>query len=270
MQIDAECPLCGHKGKVPDKFNNKEVKCPQCLNQFIVSGTPVGAGAKTGGSHAGNQKLPSNGSHAGKQKLPGSGSQAGNQKIPGNGSQAGNQKIPGNGSQAGNQKIPGNGSQAGTQKVVKPGGSAHGTQKVVKPGGSAHGTQKVVKPGGSAHGNQKVVKPASGTAHGNVKKPGNAFGDLDSPAKGKRGGKKTDPDLDISRKKGNPLGVIIALVFIVFLVVGSAIAVRFMISAAKEGKDKDADQQAKNTDTGPGTKSVPAAEAKADTGKPAP
>src|SRR5262249_17357370 len=111
MQIDTECPLCGHKGKVPPVFEGKQVKCPECLNQFLVSGAAVAANAKTGGSHAGNQKLP-----------------------------------PTGGSQAGNQKIKAlSGSHAGTQKVVATGGSQAGTQKVAKPGGSHAGTQKVVK-----------------------------------------------------------------------------------------------------------------------------
>src|SRR5262245_24888521 len=36
--IDAICSHCGSKGKLPDTFFGREVKCRECENQFVVGG----------------------------------------------------------------------------------------------------------------------------------------------------------------------------------------------------------------------------------------
>jgi len=46
MPITAECPVCGHKGPVPDTFKGKKVKCHQCHNMFTIGGAPAAAGAR--------------------------------------------------------------------------------------------------------------------------------------------------------------------------------------------------------------------------------
>jgi Ricin-type beta-trefoil lectin domain-like/HEAT repeats/HEAT repeat len=56
MPIDAECPICGHKGKVPDLFKGKQLKCRGCCNLFIVGDVPVAL--KAARSHAGSMKIP--------------------------------------------------------------------------------------------------------------------------------------------------------------------------------------------------------------------
>src|SRR5262249_53991659 len=128
MPIPAECPLCGHKGVLPDQFQGKQIKCPECCNEFLA-GDPVPA--KTAGSHPGSAK-------------PGDSGQ-GNQKLkPAGGSAPGNQVVrPAFGSAQGNQ-------------VIKPtGGSAPGNQVIRPTGPSAQGIQKI-KPSGSAPGNQVI------------------------------------------------------------------------------------------------------------------
>jgi len=116
MPITTECPLCSTKGQVPSSFNGKRVKCPKCCNLFLVT-----AGPGTGGSHAGNQKIPGFGSHPGVNK-PGAGAAQGTVK-------------------------PGS-THHGT---VKPGGTSQGIMP--KPGSSHQGNHK---PSGSAPGNRPV------------------------------------------------------------------------------------------------------------------
>lgn len=153
--IDTECPLCGHKGKVPPKFSGKQVKCPECCNVFNIGGPGA-----TAGSHPGNQRIGAT-----------AGSKAGNEKIAAtSGSKAGNEKIsPTSGSKAGNEKIKVNG-KVEEKKVVRPNSETHhGTMKVVKGAGSNPGdTKKVSKPGGSNQGNSKkpAAKPAKSSGFG--------------------------------------------------------------------------------------------------------
>lgn len=166
MPIPIECPLCGHKGAVPDKFDNKQVKCPECCNLFFASptGGPPPSSSKTGGSQAGTMKVSAAGGN--QVRRPASPTMPGTQKLPTGGSQYGNVKIsvPG-GSQHGTLKKPG--SHAGTQKSPA-GGSAAGTMK--SPGaGSAAGTAKA------------PVKPAAGSHQGMSKKPGSASGTAKKP-----------------------------------------------------------------------------------------
>src|SRR5262245_44232204 len=128
MPIEAECPLCGHKGAVPEKFDGKQVKCPECCNLFVVSGptVPAGAGAKVGGGSAsGQHKISPSGSGSGQHKIKqAAATLQGNMKNPLAGSGSGQQKLPISGSGSGQHKIkPANGSAQGVQK--KP-GSAQG------------------------------------------------------------------------------------------------------------------------------------------------
>jgi HEAT repeats len=53
MPITAECPVCGHKGPVPDTFKGKKVKCHECHNMFTVGG---GAAAAAGARPAAKKK----------------------------------------------------------------------------------------------------------------------------------------------------------------------------------------------------------------------
>ena len=66
MPIPAECPLCGHKGVLPDQFQGKQIKCPECCNEFLA-GDPVPA--KTAGSHPGVAKPKPSDSGQGNQKI---------------------------------------------------------------------------------------------------------------------------------------------------------------------------------------------------------
>src|SRR5262245_65589286 len=86
MPIEAECPLCGHKGAVPEKFDGKQVKCPECCNLFVVSGptVPAGAGAAMkvgGGTASGQHTISPSGSGSGQHKISPSGSGSGHHKI---------------------------------------------------------------------------------------------------------------------------------------------------------------------------------------------
>lgn len=131
--IDTECPLCGHKGKVPPKLSGKQIKCKECCNVFHVGGEPAGG---TSGSAAGNEKINnlSAGSAAGTEKINPAASAAGNQKL-----------SPTSGSKAGNEKIKVNGKV--DEKKRASGDTHHGKMKVQKPSPSQQGnTQKVLKP----------------------------------------------------------------------------------------------------------------------------
>lgn len=46
MAVTAECPICGHKGNVPDQFKGKKVKCRECSNMFTVGGPAPAAVGK--------------------------------------------------------------------------------------------------------------------------------------------------------------------------------------------------------------------------------
>lgn len=162
MPIPIECPLCGHKGAVPDKFDNKQVKCPECCNLFFASPTgEAPANSKSGGSQAGTMKISAaaGGSQHGVVHRPTSPTMPGPQKSPAGGSQYGNIKAsaPG-GSRQETMKKPD--SQAGTEKSPTAGSAAGGPKAPVKPAGSHQGMQK--KPG-SASGTQKKppAKPAA-------------------------------------------------------------------------------------------------------------
>jgi hypothetical protein len=61
MPITAECPVCGHKGPVPDTFKGKKVKCHQCHNMFTIGGTPAAAGARPGAKQKSNPDLDGSG-----------------------------------------------------------------------------------------------------------------------------------------------------------------------------------------------------------------
>jgi hypothetical protein len=140
MPIPAECPLCGHKGVLPDAFQGKQIKCPECCNEFLA-GDPVPA--KSSGSHPGTVKVKSGDSGQGNQKIK-----------PTGGSAPGNQVVR-----------PLAGSAQGVQK--KPSDSAPGNQVIRPIAGSAPGVQK--KPSDSAPGNQ-VIKPTAGSGQGTQKK----------------------------------------------------------------------------------------------------
>lgn len=235
MPIEAECPLCGHKGAVPEKFDNKQVKCPECCNLFVVSPAKAGVGAKGGssGSASGEQNIRKPAGTMQSIQLPG-GSKDGTQKKPPkispSGSASGEQKIKkAGGTHQGTMKNPTAGSAAGNQKIQKPSGTAQGTQKnPIKSSGSASGTQKNPAKNatnGSAAGNQKVA-PKPDSKQGTQKKP--------APAKGnaKKGG---DPFASFSyddsdgkqerrrRKRGKTFGNLLALIALVlFLAIMTA------------------------------------------------
>jgi Domain of unknown function (DUF4177) len=43
------CPFCSEKGRIPETFVGKRIKCGKCNNRFLVSPpTPKGAGVKAG------------------------------------------------------------------------------------------------------------------------------------------------------------------------------------------------------------------------------
>jgi len=155
MPIEAECPLCGHKGNVPDKFDNQQVKCPECCNLFIVTGKTVPAGAKTGGSQSGQFKIMLPG--GGPQKNGTSGSSSGQMKaVSTKGTASGQMKVkPASPTHQGTVKKPGHGSSSGQMKAV-PSGSASGQQKISPKPPSAQGTVK--KPAAAA---KPSVKPAA-------------------------------------------------------------------------------------------------------------
>jgi hypothetical protein len=181
MPIEAECPLCGHKGQVPDKFNGKQVKCPECCNLFLASGptVPAAAGVKAGGpaapkkagdTHHGTGKSPTSGSGSGQHKAVAGSAQ---QKAVSSGSGSGQHKaVPGS---SGHHKAVSSRQPMATMPAISlPGKSAQGAGK--SPGsGSGSGQQKIAPKPGSGQGVQK--KP--GSAQGVQKKP--------APAKGKAG-----------------------------------------------------------------------------------
>src|SRR5262249_43095307 len=159
MAIEAECPLCGHKGSVPEKFDTKQVKCPECCNLFVVSPGKAAVGAKGGpsGSASGEMKLKKPAATMESINLSG-GSGQGTQKNPAAGSAAGKVKKPGAPTHQGNMKNPTTGSAAGQQKIQKAGGSAHGQKKNAS-AGSASGQQKIAPKPGSGQGTQKKPAP---------------------------------------------------------------------------------------------------------------
>jgi predicted Zn finger-like uncharacterized protein len=44
MAIIIECPSCAAKAQVGDNAVGRSVRCPKCLNQFVVTGTPLNGG----------------------------------------------------------------------------------------------------------------------------------------------------------------------------------------------------------------------------------
>lgn len=172
MPIPIECPLCGHKGAVPDKFDNKQVKCPECCNLFFASptGGPPPSSSKTGGSQAGTMKV----------------SAAGGNQV----------RRPASPTMPGTQKAPmGGGSQYGNVKISVPGGSQQGTMK--KPGSHA-GNQKAPTSGSAAGSAKAPVKPAVGSHQGLQKKPGSAAGTAKKPPARPAGGRDPWSNLEYS------------------------------------------------------------------------
>jgi hypothetical protein len=46
--LTVTCPFCHEKGRIPDGFIGKRIKCGKCANRFLVTPpVPKGAGAKT-------------------------------------------------------------------------------------------------------------------------------------------------------------------------------------------------------------------------------
>jgi hypothetical protein len=251
MPIEAECPLCGHKGAVPEKFDSKQVKCPECCNLFVVSPAKAGVGAKgaTSGSASGEQKIKKPAGTMQSIQLP-AGSKDGSQKKP--------IKGPGAGSASGEQKIkkPA-GTHQGTMKNPTA-GSAQGDKKIVKPSDTAQGTQKnPLKSSGSASGTQKnpAKNATSGSAQGNQKiapKPDSKQGTQKKPAPAKSNGKKAgDPFASFSyddgqgrqerrrRKRGKTFGNLLALIalviFLAIMTAGGIFAYSHFSSGGKPG-----------------------------------
>ena len=186
MPIEAECPLCGHKGNVPDKFDNKQVKCPECCNLFIVAGKTVPAG--TGGSQSGQFKIVLPGGNGPIQKTGGSSS--GQMKaVSTKGTASGQMKIkPVPPTHQGTVKRPGNGSPSGQMKAI-PSGSASGQQKISPKPASAQGTVKkpaATKPPAKAAPRNNPNDPFGGLTYDDNKgqqvmrrkKRGRSFGNL--------------------------------------------------------------------------------------------
>lgn len=145
MPIPAECPLCGHKGVLPDTFQGKQIKCPECCNEFLA-GDPVPA--KTAGAQPAAAKLNTSDSGQGNQKIkPTAGSGQGNQVIR-----------------------PIVGSAQGNQKISPTAGSGQGNQVIKQMAGSTQGNPVIKPTAGSGPGNQ-IIKPTAGSAQGTLKKP---------------------------------------------------------------------------------------------------
>jgi hypothetical protein len=239
MPIDAECPLCGHKGSVPEKFDGKQVKCPECCNLFVVSPSKASVGAKggTSGSASGERKVPKpvvatmqSISLPDTKKGATSGSASGQQKIKkASPTQPGTVKNPMAGSASGEKKISPGGSAAQQKAPAKTSDSAQGNQKKpVKSSGSAQGTQKNPAKNatsGSAAGQQKIA-PKPPSKDGTQKKPA---------AKGKNGAgdpfasftfdEPTEKQVRRRRRQGrmfgNMLALLALLLFLGILAAGS-------------------------------------------------